>query len=127
MRCILIGLIPVYLIFGRQTFGDQPNVLFLFADDQAFDTVHATGNSEIQTPNIDRLVAQGTTFTHAFNQGGWHGAVCVASRTMMVTGLNLWNAHRAESDLKTAWVSQNRLWPQLMSSRGYQTFFSGKI
>ncbi|MCH2212425.1 MAG: sulfatase-like hydrolase/transferase [Fuerstiella sp.] len=126
MRCVLIGLISVCLLFSRQASADRPNVLFLFADDQAFDTVRATGNSEIQTPNIDRLVAQGTTFTHAFNQGGWHGAVCVASRTMMVTGLNLWNARRAESDLNTTWVSQHRLWPQLMSSRGYQTFFSGK-
>jgi len=105
---------------------EKPNILLLFADDQAFDTVHATGNSEIQTPNIDRLVARGMTFTHAYNQGGWHGAVCVASRTMMMTGRNLWNAKAEEPRLKTEWVAQKKLWPQLMSGQGYQTFFSGK-
>ncbi|MFT5369138.1 MAG: arylsulfatase A-like enzyme, partial [Candidatus Latescibacterota bacterium] len=28
----------------------KPNVLFFFTDDQRFDTIHALGNSEIQTP-----------------------------------------------------------------------------
>ena len=104
----------------------KPNVLFIFADDQAFDTVHATGNDQIHTPHLDRLVERGTTFTHAYNQGGWHGAVCVASRTMMVTGRFLWNAKAAEADLKKTWVPQKKLWPQLMAAQGYQTFFSGK-
>lgn len=104
----------------------KPNILFIFADDQAFDTVAATGNKEIQTPNLDRLVHSGMTFTHAYNQGGWHGAVCVASRTMMVTGRNLWHARVAEKHLKTDWVSNRQLWPQIMADHGYQTFFSGK-
>lgn len=105
---------------------DQPNILFLFADDQAFDTVHATGNDEIQTPHLDRLVRQGMTFTQAYNQGGWHGAVCVASRTMMVTGRFLWHAKDAEEKLKSDWVPNRQLWPQIMADHGYQTFFSGK-
>ena len=40
----------------------QPNVIFLFTDDQRFDTISALGNSEIHTPNIDRLVRMGTDF-----------------------------------------------------------------
>jgi choline-sulfatase len=104
----------------------KPNILFIFADDQAFHTVHSLGNDEIHTPNIDRLVSRGTTFTHAYNQGGWHGAVCVASRTMLNTGLNLWHAKDAEADLKEHWVPQRRMWSQLLADAGYQTFFSGK-
>jgi len=38
---------------------DRPNVLFLFTDDQRFDTLSALGNSEIHTPNMDRLVQRG--------------------------------------------------------------------
>ena len=34
----------------------RPNILFLFADDQRPDTIHAWGNPNIQTPNIDQLV-----------------------------------------------------------------------
>ena len=43
----------------------KPNVLFILADDQRFDTIHALGNEEIMTPNLDRLVAEGTAFTRA--------------------------------------------------------------
>jgi len=103
----------------------RPNILFLLADDQAYDTVGALGNREIQTPNLDRLVERGVTFTHAYNQGGWHGAVCVASRTMLNTGLSLWRAQAAEKNLNQ-WVQQRRLWPQLLASQGYDTYFTGK-
>ncbi|MFP6737502.1 MAG: sulfatase-like hydrolase/transferase, partial [Planctomycetota bacterium] len=70
----------------------KPNFLFIFADDQCYDTVHALGNDEIQTPNLDRIVSSGTTFTHAYNMGSWSGAVCVASRTMINTGRFVWKA-----------------------------------
>ena len=105
---------------------DQPNLLFLFADDQAYHTIHAMGNDEISTPNLDRLFASGTTFTHAHNQGGWNGAVCIASRTMLNTGLYLWHAHAVDTKLKAEWVPQKKLWAQQLASAGYQTFFSGK-
>src|SRR5688572_18551931 len=59
----------------------QPNILFLFADDYTFEAVRALGHLDVDTPNLDRLVARGTTFTHAYNMGSWLGAVCVASRT----------------------------------------------
>lgn len=111
---------------GRLVAAEQPNILFIFADDQCFDTVRSLGNSEIKTPTLDSLVQRGTTFTHAYNQGGWHGAVCVASRTMLVTGRNLWHAREAESQLGQTWVPQRRLWPQLLESAGYETFFTGK-
>ncbi|MCH8830435.1 MAG: sulfatase-like hydrolase/transferase, partial [Planctomycetes bacterium] len=43
----------------------KPNILFLFADDQCYETIHALGNAEIKTPNLDRLVRNGVTFTRA--------------------------------------------------------------
>ena len=72
----------------------QPNIIFIFADDQCFDTIHALGNKEVQTPNLDRLVNSGLTFTHAYNMGSWSGAVCVASRTMLNTGRFVWRAEK---------------------------------
>ena len=59
---------------------NKPNVLFLLADDERFDTIHALGNDEIKTPNLDRLVAEGTAFTRAHIPGGTSGAVCMPSR-----------------------------------------------
>ena len=103
----------------------KPNFLFIFADDQTYETVHALGCNEIQTPNLDRLVRNGTTFTHAYNQGAWHGAVCVASRTMLVTGAFLWHAKAREGRLE-AERQAGRLWPQLLAGVGYETYMSGK-
>lgn len=34
---------------------NKPNILFIFADDQCFETLHSMGCDEIQTPNLDRL------------------------------------------------------------------------
>ncbi len=104
----------------------KPNVLFIFADDLAFDTIHALGNQDVETPHLDRLVKRGTTFTRAYNQGGWHGAVCVASRAMLNTGRFLWHAQADEKRLKPDFEAKKLLWPQLMASAGYRTYFTGK-
>ena len=40
----------------------KPNVLFIFADDQCYETIGALGLTDIDTPNLDRLVKRGTTF-----------------------------------------------------------------
>lgn len=69
----------------------RPNFLVLFADDQNFRTIHALNNAEVRTPALDGLAQRGTAFTHCFHQGSWTGAVCVASRAMMLTGRYLWN------------------------------------
>ncbi|MFZ8764964.1 sulfatase-like hydrolase/transferase [Enterococcus diestrammenae] len=67
------------------------NVLFLLADDQRFDTIHALGNNEIKTPNLDRLVENGVSFENAYIPGGTSGAVCMPSRAMMHTSKHLFD------------------------------------
>ncbi len=103
----------------------RPNVLLLYTDDQTFDSIHALGNGEIRTPNLDRLAASGTAFVNCYNMGGWHGAVCVASRTMLNTGRFLWEACAVEKGLK-AEAERRCLWPQLMHDAGYRTCMTGK-
>jgi len=104
---------------------DRPNILFLLADDYSFEVLHALGHKEIQTPNLDRLVASGTTFTHACNMGGYHGAICVASRTMLLTGRSLWKAKDLDQQMK-AGKEIGPLWPELLKSAGYDTYLTGK-
>lgn len=103
----------------------KPNILFIFTDDQRYNTIHALGGKEVLTPHLDSLVAAGTTFTHAYNMGAWHGAVCVASRTMLLTGLSVWNAQRSEKKLADL-VATNGLWSQQLKKAGYETYMSGK-
>ena len=105
---------------------EKPNILFIFADDLAFDCVGAHGNKEVQTPNIDRLAKQGVTFTHAYNMGAWNGAVCVASRTMLNTGQFVWRAFQSSKALKKTFVPQKQMWSQLLHEAGYDTYMTGK-
>jgi arylsulfatase A-like enzyme len=96
----------------------RPNVLVLFADDQRADTIAALGNSHIRTPNLDRLVSEGTTFTRAYCMGSLQGAVCVPSRAMLLTGRTLFHV---KEDLKG-----QPTWPEAFAKQGYTTFFTGK-
>jgi len=91
-----------------EEFESKPTLLFLFADDQCHEALGALG-SQAQTPNLDRLAASGVSFTHAYNQGAWNGAVCVASRTMLNTGRFLWHAKKTEGSLNQE-VQAGRLW-----------------
>lgn len=109
----------------------KPNIIFLFTDDQAPDAIAAAaewGNdaSVIQTPNMDRLAADGTRFSRAYNMGAWNGAVCVASRSMLNTGRFLWHARAAEKDRYATMLEGGRMWSQRMKAAGYQTYMSGK-
>ena len=78
----------------------KPNVLFIFADDQCFETVGKLGLTDIDTPNLDRLATRGMQFTRAYNMGSWSGAVCVASRHMLITGRHIWRAQKAQQVLR---------------------------
>ncbi len=101
----------------------RPNILFVFADDQCYDTINALGNSEVRTPNLDRLAREGTTFTNTYNMGSWTGAVCVASRTMLNTGRFLW---RARSANLPEIARHEQTWSQLLRNAGYETYMTGK-
>ncbi|MEM9080996.1 MAG: sulfatase-like hydrolase/transferase [Verrucomicrobiota bacterium] len=106
---------------------EKPNILFIFADDHCFNAVHALGNDRIETPHLDQLVAQGTAFTNTYNMGAWNGAVCIASRTMLINGRTLWHAHQLYDKAKADQIVTNReTWPQILKDAGYQTYFTGK-
>ncbi|MBI1369965.1 MAG: sulfatase-like hydrolase/transferase [Planctomycetes bacterium] len=109
----------------RSQGAEKPNILYIFADDLCFETINALGYSEVQTPNLDRLVTEGTTFTHAYNMGAWQGAVCVSSRTMLNTGRFLWRADAVKDHLGEE-AKGHRMWSQIMSDAGYETYMTGK-
>ncbi len=105
----------------------RPNVLVILTDDQTFRSVAALGHDGIHTPNIDRLVARGTTFTHAFNQGSWSAAVCVPSRAMLHSGRHLFQIvtpHHFEAASQLVGVEP--LWAEQFRLHGYRTFGTGK-
>ena len=60
---------------------DSPNVVIIYADDMGYGDLHVYG-SDLSTPNIDRLAAEGVRFTN------WTSAnpVCSPSRASLLTG-----------------------------------------
>ncbi len=104
---------------------EKPNIIFLFSDDQSFKDVNALGNPEVITPTMDKLVEEGTTFTHTYNMGGWNGAICVASRAMIISGRSVWRAQQISGNYSKN-EDLDKTWPRLMQTAGYETYMSGK-
>ena len=106
---------------------DRPNIILFVTDDQS-PIAGCYGNRVIQTPHLDALARDSTTFTHAFATT----ASCSASRSVILTGLhNHFNGqyghthafHKFES-----FVSMRAFaLPQLMSQAGYRTVQIGKL
>ena len=63
----------------------RPNILWLTSDQQRWDTIHALGNPNIDTPNLDKLCAQGVAFTRAYCQN----PICTQPRKLFERPLSL--------------------------------------
>ena len=72
------------LLLGFITFGEtKPNVVFIIVDDLNDMPYQPEGKPLVPTPNIDRLKAQGVTFTNAHT----NDPLCAPSRASMIFGL----------------------------------------
>lgn len=114
LRIALIAL----LVSAAPLTAAPPNVVFLCSDDQRVDTIHALGNSAIETPTLDAMVTGGFTFTHAFCQGSTQPAVCMPSRAMFLSGRGLFHV---DPQIKNA-----PTWPEVFRKAGYHTVGIGK-
>lgn len=80
---IALASLATPLAAAKQT----PNVVILYADDMGVgDVSYGNPDAKIQTPNLDRLAAQGMTFTDGHSSSG----ICTPSRFAMLTGQHHW-------------------------------------
>lgn len=98
-----------------------PNFLFLLADDQRPDTIAALGNPAIRTPNLDRLVREGTAFTRALSPN----PVCVPSRAEILTGASGFR-NGVLPGFGTRLNPGLAFWPATLREAGYHTWYVGK-
>ncbi|MBQ6527333.1 MAG: sulfatase-like hydrolase/transferase, partial [Clostridia bacterium] len=101
---------------------ERKNVLFIVTDDQRFDTIHALGNPQISTPNLDRLAARGTAFTQAHIPSGICGAVCMPSRAMMHTGRTPFHLQGQGENIPPEQITLG----ETLKNAGYETIGLGK-
>ena len=78
----LLGL-ALMLVLTSKVVGAPTNVLFILADDLGWMDLRCQGNSKLDTPNLDRLAAQGMRFTDAYAAA----PVCSPTRAAAMTGL----------------------------------------
>ncbi|MCY2995277.1 MAG: sulfatase-like hydrolase/transferase [Planctomycetota bacterium] len=102
----------------------KPSILHIHADDHRPDGLGALGNPHLKTPNLDQLVNSGMTFTHCYTQGSMIGAVCLPSRTMLLTGrswLRIPGGRTGRGPTEPVAVL-----PSVLGAAGYETFHAGK-
>lgn len=81
---LLIGILPFFTLpLCPATAADgKPNIIFILADDLGYGDLGCYGQKKIQTPNIDRLAAEGMRFTQFYSGA----SVCAPSRCVLMTG-----------------------------------------
>lgn len=103
--------------------GDRMNVLFLISDDLRAD-LGCYDHPLAQTPNLDRLAAQGVRFDRAYCQY----PLCNPSRTSMLTGRQPTTTRLyGNRDWIGAWHPDWVTLPRHFKNHGYRTLRTGKI
>ncbi len=95
-----------------------PNIVFIITDQQRFDTIAALGYDHVDTPNLDRLVNEGTTFTRTYVSA----PSCSPSRSSLFTGVypHTLGVLRNEDLWQHSWV-------ELLAEAGYRCTNVGKM
>ncbi|MEM9280617.1 MAG: sulfatase-like hydrolase/transferase [Verrucomicrobiota bacterium] len=100
----------------------QPNLLWYCTDQQRFDTIAALGNTAISTPNIDRLVHEGVSFTHTYCQS----PICTPSRSSYMSGLYPSRLHNTRNG-NDSFPESVPLVSKLLADAGYDCGLIGKF
>ncbi len=97
-----------------------PNFIVIYTDDQRFDALGVSGNHVIQTPNIDRMAAQGVIFQNA------HVAfsLCSPSRAALLTGR--YGSRNGVLELNSSLNEEEITIAHHLKDHGYTTALSGK-
>jgi len=101
--------------------GDSPpNILFIFADDHAYQALGAYGSVLNQTPNIDRIAATGMRFDRALVTN----SICAPSRAVVLTGM--YSHANGVLDNVGEFDGSQATFPKLLQAAGYETAAFGK-
>lgn len=100
---------------------ERPHILLLMADQFRGDCMGCAGHPAVQTPNLDRLAAEGAYFPHAYSST----PTCTPARAALLTGMSPWN-HGMLGYGKVAGKYPVEM-PQSLRDAGYYTTGIGKM
>jgi len=96
---------------------ERPNLLFIIVDDQSpFDLKIYNPKSNLDTPVIDKIAREGMVFDRAYHMGAWSGAVCTASRHMVMSGRTVWHLPRNRRRQSKGAVTEKLTAPELANT-----------
>jgi N-acetylglucosamine-6-sulfatase len=101
---------------------ERPNVIVVVVDDLRFDEFGAGGHPYLETPNIDRLAAEGVMFTNAFHAV----ALCSPNRASILTGQYPSRHGIIDNVARDRASHRLQTYPRAMQAAGYETGFVGK-
>lgn len=95
-----------------------PDIIFILTDQQRFDTIRALGAAHMDTPNIDRLVSEGVTFTNCHVTA----PSCVPCRASLFSGY-----YPHTTGVLANGTPWSRTWVTDLAAAGYHTLNIGKM
>jgi arylsulfatase A-like enzyme len=98
----------------------QPNIIFIMADDHAWQAISTYGSRLNTTPNLDRLADEGVIFRNSFVCN----SICAPSRAAILTGKH--SHANGLTDNRQRFDSSQVTFPKLLQEAGYQTALIGK-
>ena len=104
----------------------RPNIVYIMADDMGYGDLSCFGATKIQTPNMDRIAAEGIRFTDAHSSS----AVCTPSRYSVLTGQYCWRTVRKRGvggGFSLPLIDSSRMTvASMLKEHGYATAAIGK-
>lgn len=110
---IILGLLAGLVLTNMSEAVVRPNIILILTDDLGFSDLGCYG-SEIETPNLDKLAANGLRFSQFSNT-----AKCHSSRVSLLTGR--WCLQAGDTSLHRAVTI-----PEVLAPAGYSTLMTGK-
>ena len=98
-----------------------PNIVFVCSDQHSYKYTGYAGHPLVQTPNLDRIAAQGVVFDNAY----CGSPVCVPGRSCMMTGMHASDCNSFCNS--TVWDGSHPLWGKRLEDIGYHTLATGKM
>jgi len=120
---LFIGIVSLSLAASAAA-ARQPNILFIFSDDHAYQAISAYGDPRKlnQTPNIDRLAREGMIFNRALVPN----SICGPSRACVLTGKYSHINGFYDNTARSRFDGSQQTLPKLLHAAGYQTAMVGK-
>lgn len=118
--------VPAAALLARQASAAaalRPNIVFVLADDLGYGDLGCYGQKQIQTPNLDRMAAEGLRFTQAYSGS----TVCAPSRCCLMTGRHTGHATvRGNIKPEAGLRADETTVASLLKGAGYRTALFGK-